>query len=197
VRFRLIESGLIRARIDCEKQIAFLHVGAILKMAPDDHTTHLRRHLHSLVSCTCADLIQVKRHVLCDDFGDTCGTRNGLSSFNVNGVVLKNSVSDEPGQPDEKQVRPFWNSLVRSAGSLRFGPSGALGNAVIHDLLIAHRRSNFHFDPLRIAPFLRIGSPRLAWPLCRAKRRATALSPRERSFSLFSARSLIRDTTFM
>src|SRR6266513_1350406 len=166
-------------------------------MAPDDHTTHLRRRLHGLVSCTCADLIQVKRHVLCDDFGDTRRTRSRLSSFNFSGSVLINSVGDKPCQQDEQQIRPFGNSLIRSAGSLRFGPARVLGKAVIHDFLIAYRRINFHLDLLRMASFLGIESPRLVWPSCSANRRATTLSPRTRSLSLFSARYLIRASTSM
>src|SRR5882724_13283547 len=166
-------------------------------MAPDDHSTHLRLHLHGLVSCTGADLIQVKRHVLCNDFGDARWTRSGLSSFNFSGSVLINSVGDKPCQQDEKQVRPFGNSLIRSAGSLRFGPGRALGKAVIHDFLIAYRRINFHLDPLRIALFLGIEPPRFVWPLCRAKRRAEAPSPLERSLSSLSARSRILANTFM
>src|SRR6266513_5771011 len=166
-------------------------------MAPDDHTTHLRRRLHGLVSCTCADLIQVKRHVLRVYLGDTRRTRSGLSSFTFSGSVLINSVGDKPCQQDEQQIRPFGNSLIRSAGSLRFGPGRALGKAVIHDFLIAYRRINFHLDPLRIALFLGIEPLRLVWPLCRAKRRAEAPSPFERSLSSLSARSLILANTFM
>ena len=69
LRFRLVESGLKRARIDCEKQVAFLHVGAILKITRDDYTTDLRLHQHSLVSRTCADFIEVKRYIFCNDLG--------------------------------------------------------------------------------------------------------------------------------
>jgi len=32
----LLECGLIRARVDREKQIAFLYIGPVLKMARDD-----------------------------------------------------------------------------------------------------------------------------------------------------------------
>ena len=57
LRFRLVKSCLERPRIDCEKQIAFFHVGAILEMARHNHTVHLRLHLHSLVCRTGANLI--------------------------------------------------------------------------------------------------------------------------------------------
>src|SRR5205814_7799194 len=197
LRFCLIENGLIRAWVDREKQIAFLHLGAVLEMARDDHTSDLRLYLHGLVSCTGTDFIQVKRYILRDDFSDACRTRSGLSSFNFRGSVLINSVGDKPCQQDEQQIRPLGNCLIRSAGSLRFGPGGTLGKAVIHDFLIAYRRINFHFDPLRMASFLEIESPRLVSPLWSANRRAPAFSPRARSLSLFSARSLIRVNTSM
>src|SRR5262245_20539468 len=166
-------------------------------MSRDDHTAHLRLHLHGLVGCTGADLIQIKRYVLCNDFGDSRRTHRRLSSFTLSGTVLINSVGDEPCQQDEKQVRPFRDSLIRSAGSLCFGAGRALGNAVIHDFLIAYRRIDFHLEPLRIVPFLGTESPRFIWPLCSVTRCAPALSPRERTLSFFSARALIRASTFM
>jgi hypothetical protein len=76
--FRLVEGGLKRARVNCEKQIAFLHVGAILEMAPDDYATHLRLHLHSFVGSACPDFIEVNRHIFCDDFGYGHRTHRGL-----------------------------------------------------------------------------------------------------------------------
>src|SRR5262245_64730666 len=128
-------------------------------MARDDYTTYLRLYLHRLVSRTGADFVQIKRHVLCDNFGNSRGTQRWLSSFSLGGSVLINSVGDKPCQQDEKQVRPLRNSLMRSAGLLRFGPGRALWNAVIHDFLIAHRRIDFHLNPLRIVPFFVIVSP--------------------------------------
>src|SRR5262249_8545326 len=152
-RFCLIESGLVRAWIDCEKQIAFLHVGAVLKVAPDYYPAHLRLQLHGLVRCTCADLIQVKRHVLCNDFGDTRRTRRRLSSLNLAGPVLKNPVSDKPCQKDEKQVRPFGNPLAGSTGAFRLRPRRRLGRAVIQCLMMANRGVSFHLNPSCEMPF--------------------------------------------
>src|SRR5262245_49853375 len=166
-------------------------------MTSDDHTTHLRLHLHGLISCTRADLIQVKRHVLFDNFGNSRGTQRWLSSLCLGGSVLINSVGDKPCQQDEKQVSPFGNSLIRSADWLCLGHRRALWKAVIHDFLIAHRRIDFHLDPLRIVPFLEIETPRLIWPLWPENRCAAAFSPRVRSLSLFSARSRIRASTFI
>src|SRR5260370_42624063 len=53
LRFRLVENGLIRARIDCEKQVAFLHVSAILKITRDDYATDRPPHQHSFVAGAC------------------------------------------------------------------------------------------------------------------------------------------------
>src|SRR4029453_370689 len=78
LRFRLVESGLKWAGVDCEKQIAFLQVGAILEMASDDYATDLRLHLHSFVGGACPDFIEVKRHIFCDDFGYGHRTHWGL-----------------------------------------------------------------------------------------------------------------------
>ena len=78
LRFRLVESGLKRARVNCEKQIAFLHVGAILEMAPNDYAINLRLHLHGFVSRACPDFIEVQRHIFCDDFGHGHRTHRGL-----------------------------------------------------------------------------------------------------------------------
>src|SRR5262245_4974064 len=164
-------------------------------MARDDHTTYLRLHLHGLVSCTGADLIQVKRHVLCDDFGNSRGAQRWLN-FSLGGSMLINSVSDKPCQQDEKQVSPFGNSLVRSTSAFRLDPRRWLRRAVIQCLMMAQRRVSFHLNPLR-NPFLRIESPCSIWPLCSVNRRPKAFSPRERTLSLFSARSRIRASTFM
>ena len=48
LRLRLLESRLIRSRINCEKQIPFLYIGPILKMARDDLSADLRLDLDSL-----------------------------------------------------------------------------------------------------------------------------------------------------
>ena len=82
--------------------------------------------------------------------------------------MLKDSVSDKPCQKDEKQVRPFRNSLIRSAGAFRLGLVEPVGRAVIQCFNVAQFRVKFHFNtPTRreIAPFLVIEYRRLVWPL--------------------------------
>src|SRR5262249_26980679 len=153
----LIENGLEWAWVNREERITFLHVGAILEMARNDDATYLRLHLHGLISCTGTDLIQVKRHVLCDNFSNSRWTRRGLSSFSLAGYVLINSVGDKPCQQDEKQVRPFRNFLICSAGSLRLRLDRPVGRAVIQCFNVAQFCVKFHFNtPTRreIAPFL-------------------------------------------
>src|SRR5207247_9725434 len=104
--FRLVESSLVRARVDCEKRIAFLHLGAVLKMALNNLPAHLRLHLYGLVRCTCADLVEVKRYVFRADFRYTRRTSRWRGCLNLADSVLKDPIGDERCQNNEKQVRP-------------------------------------------------------------------------------------------
>ena len=153
LRFRLVNSCLVGPRIDREKQIAFFHVGAILKMACHNHAAHLRLHLHGFVRCAGANLIQIKRHILCDDPGDTRRTHWRLSRFHVRSPVLENPVRNEPSQQDKKQIRPLRNSLIRTTDMFSLRPHRRLGYAVIQCLMVTHRRVSFHFAPLAKRPF--------------------------------------------
>src|SRR5262249_25745292 len=100
-------------------------------MACHDHSAHLCLHLHRFVSSTGPDFVEVKRYVLCDDFGDTGWTWSGLGSFNLNRSMLKDSVREKRSQQDEKQVCPFGNFLIRSTSSLHLGLGGAVRRSVI------------------------------------------------------------------
>src|SRR5438874_12399844 len=87
-------------------------------MASDDHTTHLRRHLHSLVCRAGANFIQIQWDILCDDPGDSCWTDRRLGRLRLRSPVLNNPVRDEPGQKDEQYIRPLWNPLTRTANAI-------------------------------------------------------------------------------
>src|SRR5439155_748966 len=157
-------------------------------------------HLHSLVRCTCADLIQVNWHILCNGFGYSHGARRRLSRFNFGGPVLKDPIRDKRCQNDEKQVRPPRNPLIRRAGVFHLGGSRALGRAVIQRLNIAHFCVKFHFNPpsrREIALFLGIECRRLVWPLCSARTRAACWRVLVSRRSPFSARSRIRASTLI
>src|SRR4029077_15132459 len=74
LRFRLIDSRLIWARIDGEKRIAFLYIGTILEIACHDLSGHLRLDLDGLVGGTGSDFIQIKRNVFAGHLRNQNGT---------------------------------------------------------------------------------------------------------------------------
>src|SRR5262249_59234402 len=92
----------------------------------------------------------------------------GWRSCSRGSFVLINSVGENPRQQDEKQVRPFGNSLICSASSLRLRLGRPVGRAVIQCFNVAQFCVKFHFNtPTRreIAPFLVIEYRCLVWPL--------------------------------
>src|SRR5207249_5383255 len=169
-------------------------------MARNNLPTHLRLHLHCLVRGTCADLVQVKRNVLCDDFDYTRRTCRRLGSLNLAGPVLKDPIHDKRCQNNEKQVRPLGNFLITGTGAFHLRLRRGLGTAVVQCLNIADLRVKFHLKfPLRreIAFFLGIECPRLVWPLGSAKTRARRWRVGDWRRSLSSARSRTRASTLM
>ena len=141
---RLFERGLVRPRINREEQIALFYVSAILKMTRGDLPAHLRLHLHSFVRSAGPNFIEVKWHVLCNDFRDKNRSHWWLSRFGLANSVLQDPIHDKGGQHDEEQIRPAGN-MVR-----------------------ATRAFQFHLRPSstpRSAFLLEIGCRSLFWPL--------------------------------
>ena len=66
----MVERGLIRRRVNCEKQISLFHVGAVLKVAGENFPTDLGLNLHRLVSRAGPDFIKINRNIFADYFRD-------------------------------------------------------------------------------------------------------------------------------
>jgi hypothetical protein len=108
----LFERGLIRPRINREKQIALFYVSAILKIAGDNLAAHLRLDLDGLIRSASANFIEIKGHVLCDNFRDKYWSHWRLGRFGLTGSVLKNPIQNKRREQDEEQIGPPGNSLV-------------------------------------------------------------------------------------
>ena len=76
--FRLVERRLIGTGVDLEEEVALLHVRAVGELALDDLTVDLRLHGDRFHGDAGADLVEVERFVVGDDFGDRDQPGRGL-----------------------------------------------------------------------------------------------------------------------
>src|SRR5690242_3902593 len=113
MRFGLIERRLIRGRINREKKITFLYVGAVLEMALHDLAGNLGLDLNGFVSSAGSDFIEIKWDVFANHFCNQCWPDWRLARFGFLNSALQSSSDGECGQDNEQQ-----NTPPRNAGSL-------------------------------------------------------------------------------
>src|SRR5438876_11564121 len=168
-------SVLIGTGVDCEKRVALLHVGAVLKMACDNLPAHLCLHLHGLLSLASADFVEIHMHIFCHHLSNESRSRWRLSRFHLTCRALKDPVTNKRRQDNKEQVRPFGNPVAASRDAFHSNLR-ALGSALLCSVWSAHRRVNVHLGPppaLRECLLLRIERRCLIWPLFVAGRCAT------------------------
>ena len=98
----LIERGLVGPRINREKQVALLHVSAVLKVTRHDLPAHLRLHLNGFVGAAGADFIEIQGHIFGDDFRHQHRSRRRLRRFSRIGSLAKRSKQNESGQHNKE-----------------------------------------------------------------------------------------------
>jgi hypothetical protein len=80
-----------------------------LKITGDNLAAYLRLDLDGLIRGTSANFIEIKGHVLCNNFGDKYRSHWRLGRFGLTGPLLKNPVQNKRSEQDEEQIRPPGN----------------------------------------------------------------------------------------
>jgi hypothetical protein len=116
LRLRLLESRLIRSRIDCEKQIPFLYISPVLKVACNDLSADLRLDLNCFVSSAGADFVEIKRHIFADHLRHQHRSNWWLRRFRSLNSALQCARDRERREGDEEENTPTRDSLLSVAG---------------------------------------------------------------------------------